>query len=150
MLLEPRLRDSNAGDASAAGELKETAQLLGLASVIGEQLLGKEERTLVWRTWGSALGMLPSGGTRVWGTASAAPDDITTNMTSGQTFGCAAPPPLPAHRRVLTRVLQSGVHVTPRSCLWATQSCCMRACGARGLLAQPIACRFTGVCVGHR
>eukprot|EP00892_Ulva_mutabilis_P006675 jgi/Ulvmu1/437/UM001_0444.1 len=69
-----------------SGELKETAQLLGLASVIGEQLLGKEERTLVWRTWGSALGMLPSGGTRIWGNTTWAADDITSNKTAG-TFG---------------------------------------------------------------
>jgi hypothetical protein len=58
-----------------AGELRETANLLGVAGVIGEQLLGKEERTLVWRSWGSALGMLPIGGTRIWGNSTWAPDD---------------------------------------------------------------------------
>jgi hypothetical protein len=58
-----------------AGEFRETANLLGVASVIGEQLLGKEERTLVWRSWGSTVGMMPLGGTRIWGNATWAPDD---------------------------------------------------------------------------
>jgi hypothetical protein len=71
-----------------AGELKETAQLMGLASVIGEQLLSKEERTVVWRTWGSAVGMLPIGGTAIWGNATWAPDDIAANLTTGRSLGC--------------------------------------------------------------
>lgn len=60
---------------AAAGEFKETASLHGVASMIGEQLLGKEERTLVWRTWGSLIGMLPVGGVRIWGNSTWAPDD---------------------------------------------------------------------------
>jgi phospholipid:diacylglycerol acyltransferase len=68
-----------------AGELRETANLEGVASIIGEQLLGKEERTLVWRTWGSAMGMLPAGGNAIWGNTSWAPDDFMRNNTKAGT-----------------------------------------------------------------
>ena len=63
-----------------------------MASVIGEHLLGKEERTLVWRTWGSAVGMLPAGGARLWGNRSWAPDDGLLRgaaPTASRSVGCA-------------------------------------------------------------
>lgn len=49
------------------------------------------------RSWGSLLGMLPQGGTQIWGNDTMAPDDTMAMRLVGETYGCdlasIAPPP---------------------------------------------------------
>lgn len=85
----PTLGTPKAASALLSGELRESTQLSGLAYLIGESLLGKEDRTAVWRTWGSPLGMLPIGGANVWGNATFAPDDSANATAMGTSLGCA-------------------------------------------------------------
>jgi phospholipid:diacylglycerol acyltransferase len=85
----PGLGVPKAAASLLSGEMRESAQLSGLTYLIGESLLAKEDRTAVWRTWGSPLGMLPIGGTNVWGNASFAPDDPRCNVSAtAPSFGC--------------------------------------------------------------
>ena len=86
-----------------SGELRESAQLTGLANFIGEGLLGKEDRTAVWRTWGSPLGMLPIGGENIWGNETFAPDDDDSIRKQNSSYGCARWPPLRRARPACNR-----------------------------------------------
>lgn len=45
----------------------------------------------LFRTWGSGIGMLPSGGTAAWGNATWAPDDTPEMIARNLTYGCANP-----------------------------------------------------------
>jgi phospholipid:diacylglycerol acyltransferase len=71
-----------------SGEVRESAKLTGIANLIGEGLLGKEDRTAIWRTWGSPLGMLPIGGENIWGNATYAADDDDRAWNQNTSFGC--------------------------------------------------------------
>jgi hypothetical protein len=73
-----------------SGELRESTQLSGISYMIGESLLGKEDRTTIWRTWGSPIGMLPVGGPDVWGTADWAADESGNATARNTSLGCAS------------------------------------------------------------
>lgn len=83
----PTLGVPKSATALLSGEMRETSQLTGMAYLLGEQLLCKEDRTLLWRTWGSAIGMLPIGGSAIWGNETWAPDDTPEIRAANRTFG---------------------------------------------------------------
>lgn len=71
-----------------SGELRESTGLSFLGQMASEKVLGKEDRTAIWRTWGSALGMLPIGGVAVWGNATWAPDESANATARNTSLGC--------------------------------------------------------------
>lgn len=70
-----------------SGEMRDTAQLITLASYMTDSLMSREKRADLWRTWGSCLTMLPLGGTKIWGNATWAPDDDDDIRKTGRSYG---------------------------------------------------------------
>jgi len=58
-----------------SGEMRDTAELGAMTKHAAENYLPQPSRAHMFRSWGSVIGMLPSGGNRVWGDLSGAPDD---------------------------------------------------------------------------
>ena len=85
----PLLGVPKAATSLLSGELRESTQLSGISYAIGEKLLGKEDRTTIWRTWGSPLGMLPIGGAAFWGNETFAPDENEHAVARNTSLGCA-------------------------------------------------------------
>lgn len=67
--------------------MRDTAELGPLARYVTENLVPRQARTRLFRTWGSLIGMLPVGGTRVWGNTTWAPDDTPEMREKNQTYG---------------------------------------------------------------
>ncbi|KAF5843873.1 Lecithin:cholesterol acyltransferase-domain-containing protein, partial [Dunaliella salina] len=70
-----------------SGEMRDTAQLGALASYLTNNLIPREARVKLWRSWGSALAMFPVGGPKIWGNGTWAPDDTKEMRDLGRTFG---------------------------------------------------------------
>ncbi|KAG2732114.1 hypothetical protein G9P44_004531 [Scheffersomyces stipitis] len=58
-----------------SGEMKDTVQLNALAVYGLEQFFSRKERVDLLRTFGGIAGMLPKGGSTIWGDLERAPDD---------------------------------------------------------------------------
>ncbi|EIE21902.1 Lecithin:cholesterol acyltransferase [Coccomyxa subellipsoidea C-169] len=63
-----------------SGETRDTAELGLIGAFLSDNLVPRNERVKLFRTWGSAMGMLPVGGPDIWGNTTWAPDD-TLEMT---------------------------------------------------------------------
>lgn len=72
-----------------SGEMKETAELGVLANHMAENLVPRPARVQLYRSWGSLIGMLPTGGVRVWGNSTWAPDDDSVMRLAKRSLGCA-------------------------------------------------------------
>eukprot|EP00879_Flechtneria_rotunda_P012648 GHRR01013206.1.p1 GENE.GHRR01013206.1~~GHRR01013206.1.p1 ORF type:complete len:750 (+),score=225.44 GHRR01013206.1:937-3186(+) len=70
-----------------SGETRETVDMMAGLAVLVEQYLGKQSRAALFRTWGSAMAMMPVGGPKVWGNATFAPDDDANITAAGRSYG---------------------------------------------------------------
>ncbi|MEW5299264.1 MAG: hypothetical protein WDW36_002297 [Sanguina aurantia] len=71
-----------------SGELKDTAQLGALAGYMTDTFLSRQSRARLFRTWGSLMAMLPSGGPAVWGSPERGAADDDEHVKAGnRTFG---------------------------------------------------------------
>ncbi|KAL0592569.1 hypothetical protein ABG067_000133 [Albugo candida] len=64
-----------------SGEMKDTAELGGLAKILG-YFFGHPARASLARSWPSVSTMLPIGGNIVWGNSTYAPDDLTSRFAT--------------------------------------------------------------------
>lgn len=63
----PTLGAAKSLPALLSGETRDTAELGAVAAFLGENYVPRRLRAELFRTWPGAFGMLPLGGTRVWG-----------------------------------------------------------------------------------
>lgn len=70
-----------------SGEARDTAELGAVAAFLGDNFVSRAARAALFRSWPGALGMLPVGGARAWGNATAAPDDGPAMALEGASFG---------------------------------------------------------------
>lgn len=71
-----------------AGETRDTAEMGYIMQLASTSMLPRNVRVRLFRTWGSGIGMLPSGGPDIWGNATHAPDDTPEMRAKNETFGC--------------------------------------------------------------
>ena len=70
------------------GETRDTAELGLIGAYLSDNFVPRNQRVKLFRTWGSGIGMLPSGGTAAWGNATWAPDDTPEMIARNITYGC--------------------------------------------------------------
>lgn len=58
-----------------SGEVKDLVELGNIIRTMMDWYVSPENRAATFRTWGSAIQMLPVGGRAVWGDVTGAPDD---------------------------------------------------------------------------
>lgn len=63
----PTLGAAKSLPALLSGETRDTAELGAVAAFLGENYVPRGLRASLFRTWPGAYGMLPLGGSRVWG-----------------------------------------------------------------------------------
>ncbi|KAL6754080.1 Lecithin:cholesterol acyltransferase-domain-containing protein [Haematococcus lacustris] len=70
-----------------SGEMRDTAQLGPLASYLTANLVPRESRAKLFRSWASLMAMMPVGGPKIWGNVSWAPDDTPEMRAAGRSYG---------------------------------------------------------------
>ncbi|KAK9918842.1 hypothetical protein WJX75_007445 [Coccomyxa subellipsoidea] len=70
-----------------SGETRDTAELGLIGAFLSDNLVPRNERVKLFRTWGSAMGMLPVGGPDIWGNTTWAPDDTPEMTKQNVSFG---------------------------------------------------------------
>jgi len=70
-----------------AGETRDTADMGMMGTFLCEKLVPSKKRAALFRTWGAGIGMLPVGGSAIWGNESWAPDDTDELRAENRTYG---------------------------------------------------------------
>lgn len=65
----------------------ETGDLVGRCSDVMEYFVPRKDRTALWRTWGSLMGMLPVGGPDLWGNHTWSPEDTEEMIGNRTSYG---------------------------------------------------------------
>ena len=94
----PTLGAAKSLPALLSGETRDTAELGAVAAFLGENYVPRGLRASLFRTWPGAYGMLPLGGSRVWGRPLAQAGRGDENKSSAS-FSGGAPDDTPAMRR---------------------------------------------------
>ena len=94
----PTLGAAKSLPALLSGETRDTAELGAVAAFLGENYVPRGLRASLFRTWPGAYGMLPLGGSRVWGRPLAEAGRGDENKSSAS-FSGGAPDDTPAMRR---------------------------------------------------
>ncbi len=85
--IETLLCDAQIKKFPLAGETRDTAELGLIGAFLSDNLVPRNERVKLFRTWGSAMGMLPIGGPDIWGNTTWAPDDTPEMAEQNISYG---------------------------------------------------------------
>lgn len=116
-LAAPLLGAPKAVSCLLSGEARDTAQMGAIQYAIVELLFGKEQRRELFKTWTSALHLLPKGGSRFWG---------------GPESGTGCPNPISATSKTLPSVSSA---VTISASLFSRSFCRCRAGSRRAMVS---------------